>query len=39
MIREIIITVMLLLAIMAMCYCCYQIGKAVQWEEDHEEDE
>lgn len=37
--REIIAAVGLLLVVMATCYCCYKIGRAVQWEEDHEEGE
>ena len=36
---QIIAAAMLLLVVMATCYCCYKIGRAVQWEEDHEEGE
>lgn len=34
---QIIAAVMFLSVGLATCYCCYKVGRAVQWEEDHEE--
>ena len=37
MLKDIIVLALLFASIAGLCICFYKIGRAVQWEEDHEE--